>query len=415
MGTQATIIAEFLNWVAEVRKDFNFPDDDPMQPWFRGQRDGLKLLPRLYRENLYGDARRRKDKKLEDEIIEEFIVRTPTLSEGISLPTDDWGWLFLMQHFGAPTRLLDWTEGALLALYFAVNGDPGYYDAVVWALDPYELNRKVIGKEWIIPPCAPGVTEDDKKLVQPWLPSRFRSLKPLPKNPVAVLPSHTARRISAQRSCFTVHGEGIQGLEELGRNGLHFLTKFVVRSSRVHSARKELLASGIDESTIFPGLDGLGKSLHLKWLVDPTTLPHDGVYTRLKPSNIHGVGVFAIRNIKKDTPIFEGDNEEMLWVDKDRLRHPKLPKEIHRLYKDFPVIKEHQFGCPQSFNRLTMSWYINEPREGERPNVYCDPATYDFFAAEDIHKGDELTVDYNTYSERPNVDGVKDGKPMRRA
>ncbi len=47
-------------------------------------------------------------------------------------------------------------------------------------------------------------------------------------------------------------------------------------------------------------------------------LPHEGVYTRLKPSGIHsgGIGVFAITDIKKDTNLFEPDNEEMVWMDR---------------------------------------------------------------------------------------------------
>jgi hypothetical protein len=51
-----------------------------------------------------------------------------------------WGWLFMMQHYGVPTRLLDWSREALVALLFAlgeaVNDEERNHDKVVWLLDP---------------------------------------------------------------------------------------------------------------------------------------------------------------------------------------------------------------------------------------------------------------------------------------
>ena len=37
------------------------------------------------------------------------------------VPKDEWEWIFLMQHYRVPTRLLDWTESPLIGLYFAVS------------------------------------------------------------------------------------------------------------------------------------------------------------------------------------------------------------------------------------------------------------------------------------------------------
>jgi hypothetical protein len=76
-------------------------------------------------------------------------------------------------------------------------------------------------------------------------------------------------------------------------------------------------------------------------------------------------GVFAIREIKKDTPLFLGDNEEMLWVQKEAFS--TQPEQIRKLYDDFAVVRGGRYGCPPSFNRLTVAWYLNEPKSGEEP------------------------------------------------
>ena len=78
----------------------------------------------------------------ENEIRHEFKSRALQLIQG-RLPADEWEWYFLMQHYGVPTRLLDWTENPLIAIYFAVEGHKADRDAAVWALDPTWLNRKL--------------------------------------------------------------------------------------------------------------------------------------------------------------------------------------------------------------------------------------------------------------------------------
>jgi hypothetical protein len=128
-----------------------------------------------------------------------------------------------------------------------------------------------------------------------------------------------------------------------------------------------------------------------------SNLPHDGIYTRLQCSKIHGIGVFAIRYIPKGTNIFSNDENEMVWIDETNI--PNIDPALKKLYDDFCVIKNGKCGCPKNFNMLTVGWYLNESKEN--PNVQCMD-NYDFIALRNIKKGEELTVDYSTYSEFPN-------------
>lgn len=124
--------------------------------------------------------------------------------------------------------------------------------------------------------------------------------------------------------------------------------------------------------------------------------PHAGVSVRLGVSKIHGVGVFAIKKIKKGQLVFEGDDGDLVWVRKGAVS--RLSPTVRQLYEDFCVEKEGKYGCPKNFDLLTVAWYLNH---STRPNVRSDDE-YRFFAIRDINPGEELTADYRTYSEGPH-------------
>lgn len=128
--------------------------------------------------------------------------------------------------------------------------------------------------------------------------------------------------------------------------------------------------------------------------------PHDGVYARIQSSKTHGVGVFAVQNIKKGTYIFPNDKVKIVWVSNSTFKG--LPAGVKRLYRDFCIIKDEgkTYGCPRNFNEMTISWYLNHSK---KPTVGCDKH-FDFFALKNIKAGEELTVDYDTYNKFPKSD-----------
>ena len=132
---------------------------------------------------------------------------------------------------------------------------------------------------------------------------------------------------------------------------------------------------------------------------EKTKLPHENVYTRLKPSSISGVGVFAICNIPTGTYVFEPDDEELVSIRDSEV--DALSPVVRQLYTDFCVRKGSQYQCPSTFNDLTPSWYLNH---SESPNVAADPSLK-FYAIRDIQAGEELVADYRTYSDNDPISG----------
>jgi hypothetical protein len=265
MQTPSKIIRSVEEFVKEmtILRDKWFPGDKVL-PWCRGQeRAEWGLLPKLYRLNPDDNAL-----DIEHEIREEFATRSPALSDYVKLSEDsdlyNWESYFVMQHYGAPTRLLDWTDSSLVALYFAVRSNAGNFNAAVWALDAWELNQKIIHTDEVIPPADPGTMSEDRGKVAPWLPERFKKGKgsKLPPLPVAVFPTHTMRRISAQRSCFTIHGSERNGFGKLtkGKRSVP-LVKFEIPSWEVLQIRRSLGACGIDDTAIFPDMEALGRAV----------------------------------------------------------------------------------------------------------------------------------------------------------
>jgi SET domain-containing protein len=68
---------------------------------------------------------------------------------------------------------------------------------------------------------------------------------------------------------------------------------------------------------------------------------------------------------------------------------------VRELYEDFCVLKDDMFACPTNFNKLTPAWFLNNSKA---PNVAPD-SSLRFYAIRDIEAGEELTADYQTYSE----------------
>lgn len=227
-------LPSFISRIENVKSECE-SDGNNSELLFRGQRQDKKLLPKLARLKLNGDI-----KAVEALMLDEFKRSSLPLIE--FEPKDNWDWLALAQHHGLPTRLLDWTYNALVALWFAVESAPKNNEmGVVWILKTETSNFR-----------------DTKK-----------DTNPLNNEVTKIFRSRVmSKRISAQSGVFTVHRISNTGKVVLFESNATFrsqLIKINIPAKSFASIRKSLKMMGVNHSTIFPDIDGLCKHLERRF------------------------------------------------------------------------------------------------------------------------------------------------------
>jgi hypothetical protein len=236
--------------------------------WYRGcSNAGTALLPGLYRHRTI----KKPDElaRIEQQLMLRFRQRSlPFVMRALG---DDWETLFIMQHYGVPTRLLDWTENPFIGLFFAVmNKDfkatgkgsartlVFRTDAAVWLLDPIKWNHHALRHQSFDRGIPFTIDEALKPYKPPIEKQDARNL------PVAINGAHNSSRIVAQRGAFTIFGNNIHPMEEVWDREAFpagSLVKIVLKKELVTQLRRSVLNHGITESVVFPDLDGLAREM----------------------------------------------------------------------------------------------------------------------------------------------------------
>jgi hypothetical protein len=169
-----------------------------------------------------------------------------------------------MQHYSLPTRLLDWTEGLLLAAYFSIRNIAELgreASPCVWMINPWWLNEKSTRKRELYDSRFQEIDRSSKRIMTQYLIENK-----LPLYPVAILPPHNDKRIVTQKSVFTIHGSRKNGFRDLcSKYKNPQLAKLCLDRSKIEIIEDQLFTAGITETSVFPELDGLAREIRYQY------------------------------------------------------------------------------------------------------------------------------------------------------
>lgn len=236
----------------------------------------------------------------ENEMIEDFKYRFPLYnSSKIIDDNNNVEWLALMQHYGAPTRLIDFTSSIFVALHFALDGSYDK-DSVIWAVKRFDAEKEHVKAYCTKNNCC-TVTPDVLNSYFHEKANKFISCKRSKDEIDEIIPIYpyiANQRITIQQGLFLMSSNLTKSFEDVfnsvmgidnntlnteivnllnasynkfAKSGIKNLVKFKIVIPRKFKweLTRLLLQMNISSETLFPGLEGMAKSLARLHLREP--------------------------------------------------------------------------------------------------------------------------------------------------
>jgi hypothetical protein len=250
-GIKIIEVDNFPNFLTEIEKLFI----DNKTLWFRGTESvGYTLAPSIYRNGFTPDFESNFQNKFKSRALPFFRNR----------PVENyWEWLFIMQHHGVPTRLLDWSNSALISLGFALLFRTESFqenDAGLWCLNPEKLNQAT--RVNLTPnDIIPDIVSNQNAQASYTLDAAAKA-----EYPIAITGPINNDRIAAQKGVFTLFpNTDVFNLEDKDKAD-EFLTLIKINKDSIDKLKSQLYYLGITESTIYPDLNNLALEIKREFI-----------------------------------------------------------------------------------------------------------------------------------------------------
>ena len=238
-------LLDFFNEIEKAREELRCSKSGA---FYRGHTQmSHKLVPSLLRSSF--------STTLEHNLYVESYARGRHLMKE---SMNSWEFLSIMQHFGIPTRLLDWSESLVTALFFALNETSS--NPQIWITNGFELNRtnNISNVPRIITIGIDEFLDYEKCFITL---SEFKYWKF--ENPVFLQIPWTNERIINQKGFFTFHSNPIP-LEECCSKYVKCIS---IKKEAIPSLKMFLEYAGVGDDNIFADLESFGRNLKKRYNV----------------------------------------------------------------------------------------------------------------------------------------------------